>query len=159
MVSQPPHRAVFRPTGSRLATDALNGVSSSAARAAVAYRLDEPLERGRSQSSPLVASRCASASLFAGVCALLARNRNICYRNSHARRLRLQAQQRDESGGTPWLEIASAVAFALLDIFKAPPEEATGADAPGLKEMTVAPKASLEKCEITNVRSDKQSIA
>lgn len=35
---------------------------------------------------------------------------------------------------TPWLEIAGAVAVALLDIFKGPPEESTDATAPGLKE-------------------------
>eukprot|EP00933_Yihiella_yeosuensis_P036829 TRINITY_DN30645_c0_g1_i1.p1 TRINITY_DN30645_c0_g1~~TRINITY_DN30645_c0_g1_i1.p1 ORF type:complete len:419 (+),score=90.29 TRINITY_DN30645_c0_g1_i1:69-1325(+) len=53
----------------------------------------------------------------------------------------------------PWGEIAGAIAFALLDIFKPPPNESTGADAPGLREMGVPASAALSKCQVLDVRT------
>lgn len=56
-------------------------------------------------------------------------------------------------GSSPeWSEIIFAVALALLDIFKAPPQEPTGADAPGLREVGDLTLA-LQDCKVKNLKT------
>lgn len=64
-----------------------------------------------------------------------------------------------EDEGPPWQEIATAVLWALLDIFKPPPKEATGPDAPGLKEIGKPVAQALAGIEVMELQSGTKTPA
>ncbi|CAK9070642.1 unnamed protein product, partial [Durusdinium trenchii] len=75
-------------------------------------------------------------------------------RDRKYRRIAVRAESsRTVEKETPWLEIAGAVAVALLDIFKGPPEESTDATAPGLKEIGKPVAEALASCSLQDIRS------
>ncbi|CAE8632884.1 unnamed protein product [Polarella glacialis] len=129
--------------------------------ASASLQVPEPAP-GLLLASERVGAVCAAAALAQGVASLRRVARRGRRQGAGRWRASRQASRVEEQAGqkeTPWLEILGAVAVALLDIFKAPPEESTGTDAPGLREIGQAPKVALGACEVVDIRSGEKLAA
>ncbi|CAE7491911.1 unnamed protein product [Symbiodinium natans] len=68
-------------------------------------------------------------------------------------------QKKVEGALATGLDIAKNVVFALFDIFKEPPQEATGKDAPGLLALSSGVLETLKGCQVQSVKDGSSKDA